>query len=413
MNPAFESTPRPSGTRSAATEGRDAGARPGVPCSELDWTRAAHAPWDEAVRDPIAQPAPSDSNERNYLENQSAARTRALTMFRSLMDADPREAAADVLYASNPTIDSVIASFVSIHRALRGDRRRHYSSPTADGTPGEHESSLNRFMLVGSEPPLLPAFQHALSTAGSLRDRIERVADVYESLVTILPPYLFPRGNHAFGMTLVNGLLRLHGLQGVPHGNDDQAVYGGFEFVDRETKRRISPQRDSLRDSFLRRVKLHNRPADIGVTLPIPDEVRLGDCVRCVVEQKYPHSPGENVAAREVRGRFVAYYEWCDSMALEPEDAPAERILVALNRSFNAVVLTGDVLLTALPGSLERFPARSSAPTPSPSLQETLPLKERGQASLNSAAIGLSARLWMPERLRSRTYDANVIDDLF
>jgi magnesium-protoporphyrin IX monomethyl ester (oxidative) cyclase len=193
-----------------------------------DWRRASEVPWRELVRNPdYHQPGgPTDresvvanwgspENQGNYWNNNVLVRRHFLFLVREMMH-DPQMRLADFT-----------SRLDEMHVALRkGKGDSLYKSDggvdeaTLTGVQNHNPRYLEQVLLK-----LKTALNQDKSTGALLR-KVVLIVDFYIYLLNDVEDLLFGfgRGNNSAFMNMVNGLLRLEGLNGVPHDYLDSHI---------------------------------------------------------------------------------------------------------------------------------------------------------------------------------------------
>ncbi len=190
---------------------------------ELNWEKAFEVPWEELVRDPDLEWQPVTDNQANYFANQSAVRAEFLKLAHELV--------------TTSDVDEVrLQNYLyQMHRTLllgvNGDRP--YRPPTSSYSEDLRKIAGNlswgrypryRIMLEQAEKILKEDLDHS--------EMINAVARFYHAaLGDSSQALLFLRGNNSLIMNMVNGLLRLKGYNGIPHGFIDTEIVEGEDLV--------------------------------------------------------------------------------------------------------------------------------------------------------------------------------------
>jgi hypothetical protein len=181
----------------------------------LDWQKALEVPWEETVHDPKNNPALfyGTSNQENYQRNQLAVRREFLKLIQDL------EAEQD--------IDTQILK-------KRIERMHELLLTGEDGKTLYHPLDY-----VSHSPLKVGGAGWALNEADS-KERLTAMLVILKNLfgkqknkdVDLIPTlakfhqialggtdkYMFYYGNNSLIMNMVNGMLRLHGYNGISHG---------------------------------------------------------------------------------------------------------------------------------------------------------------------------------------------------
>ena len=187
----------------------------------FNWRKASQVPWREVVHYLYSQPnGPSDDknivlkygskqNQQNYWDNNILARRQFLLLIKEM--------------ALNPGFDitDFIQRMSDMHYALRkGTGQTLYAS---DG--GLDDGSNTKLIMPRSEQVEL-LFNMLKGMVGQKVDEgnlFSGVLQIVRFYILLMDYYLFGygRGNNSLYMNMVNGLLRLYGLNGISHGEMD------------------------------------------------------------------------------------------------------------------------------------------------------------------------------------------------
>lgn len=183
----------------------------------LEWANALVVPWNECVRDPEKQPTPFSEHQQIYFRNNQVLRVRFLKML------------TDIFLGKITDLDDFSKSFANLHKILiiGEDGTNIYMSPDQQrkigshspydiaGNFGEDKDGWNK-KLCDLFERLRKFIDPANITSHSKLELIQQVGHIFFYNLNGFPEE-FAYGNNALNMNIINGLLRLLGLKGIPH----------------------------------------------------------------------------------------------------------------------------------------------------------------------------------------------------
>lgn len=204
----------------------------------LKWRKAVEVPWQECVRDSTRQPVPTPELNA-FFDNNKFLRREMLSLLK------------DMSGGRVDQFDNFKARFAGLHKALilGEDGSQIYMNPDQQVKIGQR-TALDIAGSFGRNPeewdPKLKDLQSRLKEFldpdNAHLSTAERVSQIGLIFFHPLNGYAsqFAFGNNSLNMNIVNGLLRLSGLNGIPHGNLD------IEFMVKMNKSRFSERFLSL-----------------------------------------------------------------------------------------------------------------------------------------------------------------------
>lgn len=183
----------------------------------LNWENAAKVPWTECVRDPLRQPQPT-SDQESYFQNNQMVRTKFLQLLTDMQ-------------SEGNNLEEFKNRFAQLHRTLiLGDGEHTYTMPDQQKKIGER-SPFDIAGNFGDHPEewdtkladlqtRLADFISPKNTNLSQSERVHQIGQIFFNSLNGYPAQ-FSYGNNSLNMNIVNGLLRLTGMNGISHGDLD------------------------------------------------------------------------------------------------------------------------------------------------------------------------------------------------
>jgi hypothetical protein len=220
----------------------------------VKWKKAAQVKWEELVRNPLVDQQPTTENQKNYFKNQIDMRKELLFLIRDFIEGK----------VTNATEFS--QRLAQLHEILLigKDGQSIYYPPTLiKKTEETIREMAGKYTLMVSAKDKEEMFKNFQAFADLVKrnqsvsadELLNTIFNFFEQENFIAEDYFFPKGNMSLFMTIMNTMLRLYGLNGIPHTNMDSS-YVGSEWRD-------------TREYFKGQVILFNPNLKLETQLPI------------------------------------------------------------------------------------------------------------------------------------------------
>lgn len=181
----------------------------------LDWENASIVPWIECVRDSEKQPEATTDLQKIYFKNQQTVRLRFLKMLGAILTSEIKN------------LSDFRDHFIELHKVLILDQdgKSIYMSPghktvTETSSPKDIAGKMpddDGVKLQDLLTRLINFLKPENFSEHSQLELIQQIGKVYFQNLNLYP-VSFAYGNNSLNMNIINGLLRLMGLNGIPHG---------------------------------------------------------------------------------------------------------------------------------------------------------------------------------------------------
>ncbi len=184
---------------------------------EYDWRNAAVVVWPELTRQ--AGQKIKNKNQMNYFGNQVVVRREFLHLVRDILSGDLD---TKTFIAAVQRIHTLLLTATGPYDPSSEDLHEKSSSYLEQIKGKLRDESWARARLQIMQNDLGSIFSRDVLT-GPRNRIVSLIARFYADLI-VEQRNLFPKGNHSWAMQLVNTMLRLYGLKGIPHGFLDELI---------------------------------------------------------------------------------------------------------------------------------------------------------------------------------------------